>query len=360
MKRVLVAPLDWGLGHATRCIPIIQELQHQQCEVVLAGSGGSLNLLRAEFPALLSFELSGYNPVYPASGSMVWSMAGQLLKFKKVIQREHQELEQIVQEQHIDLVISDNRYGCWSSQVRSIFITHQSNILMPKRFGWLAPIVRAVNIRLMAKFSCCWIPDRQDEQSLAGKLNLFRAVKIPCAVEFIGSLTRFKPSPFAEKKYDVVAVFSGPEPQRSMVDKLVTRQLQESGLHYRIVRGIPPQTTNMNMTAESSQEVNFLIGKQLQELLEQAHIVIARSGYSTIMDLAALKSKAIFIPTPGQTEQEYLAKRLKEKGIAFFMSQHEFDLRKALEEAKHYSGFMMENDGGNFLRAAIEKFVKPK
>lgn len=362
MKRVLVAPLDWGLGHATRCIPIIQELQRQECDVILAGSGGSLNLLKAEFPSLVSVELTGYNPVYPTSGSMVWSMARQLLKFKNVIRKEHLELEQLVRNQHIDIVISDNRYGCWTTQVPSIFITHQSNILMPKRFGWLAPIVRLAVMKLMARFSLCWIPDRQGHQSLAGDLISFGTDKLPCPVEFIGNLTRFARSAFSgKKKYDVVAVCSGPEPQRSVLDDLVTRQLRNSGLRYCIVRGIPPHTINITPTrTETVQEVNFLSGKDLQEVLEQAHLVIARSGYSTIMDLAALRSKAIFIPTPGQTEQEYLARRLKERGIAYFMLQHEFDLRRALQEAEHYSGFVLDNDDINYLRSAIVKLLKPK
>ncbi|MBL7856205.1 MAG: hypothetical protein JNM57_00835 [Cyclobacteriaceae bacterium] len=357
MKRILIAPLDWGLGHATRCIPVIRELLRHSCDVVLAGSGNSLHLLKEEFPQLTTVELPAYNPVYPRTGSMVWAMARQLFKFRTAIQKEHHVLEHLIREHRIDVVIADNRYGCWSKSVPSIFITHQSNILMPKRFGWLAPLVRFANNRMMSKFSACWIPDSPGSQSLAGDLISFGS-KPNVQVEFIGNLSRFTYTGLPTKKYDVAAVFSGPEPQRSILDDIVTKQLRASNFRYCIVRGLPC-APDSDMQTKTSREVNFLSGSKLQEVLEQATVVIARSGYSTIMDLAALKCKAIFIPTPGQTEQEYLAHRLKEKGIVFYMTQAEFDLNKGISEAQHYSGFTGVHSGNHLLLKAISKLLTP-
>jgi UDP:flavonoid glycosyltransferase YjiC (YdhE family) len=170
MKRILVAPLDWGLGHASRCIPIINALLQKGCEVVIAGNGRSLELLQLEFPELPTELLPGYDPQYPQSGSMALTMVKQIPKFFRAIRNEHERIESIVRARHIDVVIADNRYGCWSQHATSVFITHQSNILMPKRFGWLSSIVRKKNEKLIAKFSTCWVPDFPGEHSLAGAL----------------------------------------------------------------------------------------------------------------------------------------------------------------------------------------------
>jgi UDP:flavonoid glycosyltransferase YjiC (YdhE family) len=335
MTRVLITPLDWGLGHATRCIPVIREFERQGCEVTIAGSGDSLALLQKEFPAIRSFSLPGYRPSYPLQGTMVWTMARQLPRFVNVISHEHHAMEKIIEAENIDLIISDNRYGCWSSRVYSVFITHQSNILMPKRFGWLQTPVRKLNEKLIARFDTCWVPDLPEGQSLAGILISNAMPLADSKTEFIGWLSRFERNRNAEKKIDVAAIFSGPEPQRTQMEKAVVSQLEQSGLSYRAVRGLP----SIHSVPTNKKVVNFLPTQELQACIESADIVIARSGYSTVMDMQRLGKKVIFIPTPGQTEQEYLANRLKDKGIAFFMNQNDFDLRESLQQAKHYRGF---------------------
>lgn len=368
MKRVLVAPLDWGLGHATRCIPIIRLLLARGCHVLLAGSGSSLALLQAEFPQLPAFALPGYDPRYPEKRSMVFAMARQLPRFIATIRAEHRVLEALVRDHGIDLVISDNRYGCWSAMVPCIFITHQSNILMPQRFGWLAPLVRSANLRAMRRFTRCWIPDVPGSSSLAGSLISFGDGHQGIAVEYIGAVSRFVATrKDVEKKYDVVAVCSGPEPQRSVLERLLLVELGASKFRFVLVRGsletacmkgtsqrLAPAVTRS--VAEGRGEViDFLGATELQEVLERADLVIARSGYSTVMDMIALGKKVIFIPTPGQTEQEYLAARLKEQGVAFFMPQHSFTLAAALEASQHYTGFAGGGMHHVLLQQALDK-----
>jgi len=356
MKRVLVAPLDWGLGHATRCIPIIRELIRRNCDVYLAGNGDSSVLLRNEFPKLPFFSLPGYHPVYPASGSMIWKMALQLPKFLRVIRKEHREIESIIRVHQIDLVISDNRFGCWSSLIPAVFITHQRTILLPPRLNWLNPWVNRLNSSLISRFSCCWIPDLPEPMSLAGKLGLAAAKYGTYPTQYIGYLSRFDtPAPKAVR-YDVVCILSGPEPQRSIFEEMIVPQLRESGLRYFLVRGliVPTPSTQPNNDGNG---VEFLSGDALQNLIEQSVCVLARSGYSTVMDLSKLGKKAIFVPTPGQTEQEYLAARMMEMKIAFAMEQERFDLMVAWSELKNYTGFESPGDHPSFLIEAFDQVL---
>jgi uncharacterized protein (TIGR00661 family) len=352
MKKVLITPLDWGLGHATRCIPIIRELISRGCSVSIGGSGDSLTLLQKEFPSLTFFELPGYNPIYPSTGSMVWKMASQLSKFKRVIKEEHECVERIIRENGIDLVISDNRYGCWSEKIPCVFISHQTNILMPKRFGWLSGIIRYINTRMINRFTYCWIPDYADGNTLSGELTSFGDHNIKTKVFHIGPLSRFKASTPGEKKFDVLCIFSGPEPQRSILEEIVMSQLPSSGLKYFVVRGVFSSSL-----IEEGHVVNFLTTEKLQEAIEQSEIIIARSGFSTVMDLAALGKKTIFIPTPGQTEQEYLADTLMKKKIAFSTPQNRLNVLTAFNESKNYAGFTSPQEQGNLLKSALDEVL---
>ncbi|HEY0743753.1 MAG TPA: glycosyltransferase [Chryseosolibacter sp.] len=357
MKNVLVTPLDWGFGHATRCIPIIRELLKRDCTVAIAGSGTSLNLLRQEFPSLRFFEIEPYAPEYAGKRSgMVSKMMSQLPKFYRTIRREHEQVEKIVRENKIELVISDNRYGCWSREVQSIFITHQSNILMPKRFGWLAPVVRFLNNRLIRKFDRCWVPDFPGGINLTGDLNKF-STKERNFFKFIGPLSRFKATKRKRDQiYQVAIILSGPEPQRSIFEKIVKLQLSASDLKYCLVRGV----INPNARTIAPDIFDYLTSARLQEVIESSKIIVARSGYSTVMDMAALRKKVIFVPTPGQTEQEYLAKRLHQAGIAFACPQHKFDLQYAMYQSQDFTGFKQFNIDSGLLSDAIDSLLEIK
>lgn len=335
MKKILVTPLDWGLGHAARCVPVIRELERQGCTVLVAGSGDSLTLLKREFPHLQFFFLSGYNPRYPLNGSMVWAMASQLRRFIHVISREHEEVERVIDDAKVDLLISDNRYGCWSHKIPCAFITHQCNIQMPQRFGLLQRFVRRSSDRMINRFDFCWIPDFPGEDSHAGVLTNACVSKLTTKTEYIGTLSRFTPRSRTGRKYDLVAVLSGPEPQRTALENIIIPQLKVSNLRFMVVRGLPNEPNRL----VDERIVNFLGSDELQDCLEAADLVIARSGYSTVMDMSALGKKAVFIPTPGQTEQEYLAMRMMDKKVAFFMKQSQFHLPTALQQSLHYTGF---------------------
>jgi uncharacterized protein (TIGR00661 family) len=357
MKTILITPLDWGLGHATRCIPIIQEFLKRKCTVLIGGSGDSMRLLKSEFPELEYFELPGYRPVYPSHGSMVIKMALQVPRFMKVIKEEHKRIQIIIERHPVDLVISDNRYGCWSQAVPSVFITHQLNILMPKGFGWLQNLVDNFNRKLIKNFSHCWIPDYvEHERSLAGELSRHHGNH---NVTYIGPLSRFSKLEANESKgqttkFDVTCILSGPEPQRSIFEKILRRQLKDSGLRYLIVTGVfsPEMKASDNGT-------DVLTSEKLYYVISQSAMIIARSGYSTIMDLAALGKKAILVPTPGQTEQEYLADRFHLQRLFLCMHQHSFDLKVALGKAKNFTGYIFDSERSiGLLSQAVDKILK--
>jgi UDP-N-acetylglucosamine transferase subunit ALG13 len=214
-------------------------------------------------------------------------------------------------------------------------ITHQLNIKAP--LG-LSGILNFVNRLQLSKFSMCWVPDREGRESLTGDLSVSDGLP----VKYIGPLSRFQatlPAATGEvtKKYEIVAIVSGPEPQRKIFEELLRTQLKNWGRTALLVYGLPEVDER---SAEGSlQEVSHLPSVELNRAILESEIVISRPGYSTIMDLARLGKKAIFIPTPGQTEQEYLGSSLMEKRIALCVRQHEFDLERALKQSLYYDGF---------------------
>ena len=308
-KKVLLSPLDWGLGHATRCIPIINTLLENDNEVIIAADKGSYALLKQAFPQLEFFRLPGYDITYPANGSMYWKMFLQSPKILSGIKREHQQLEQIIKGRDIDVVISDNRYGLYTKNAYCIFITHQLFI----QTGIFSGPVKKINHNYIKKFNECWIPDFEDEENnLSGTLAHGKH-DLP-KVKFIGPLSRFD-QPCPKKKefeFAYCAVISGPEPQRTIFEKQVTEKIKKKKLKSVIVRGLPHEK---KVPAGDNQITyfNHCTEEELFKLMSKSEVVIARSGYSTIMDLYTLKKKAMLFPTPGQTEQQYLFEYHREK-----------------------------------------------
>lgn len=350
-RRILVAPLDWGLGHATRCIPIIKALLKRNAEVIIAGSGSSAELLKVEFPELKHYALPGYDPYYPTNSAMVFTMAQQLPHFIKTIRDEHAQVNELVKKEKIDAVISDNRYGAYVKGVRSVFIGHQLKILMPDNFKWMEPVVNYFNRRQISRFDECWIP--APDGQLLGKM-------LPCALpvntRFIGYLSRFKKTAHEEAKYDVAVVASGPEPQREILVNMLRAQLSASGQKAFLVAGKMDGEQKTTMSGNLT-EVNYLGADKLNHIIQQSGIIIARPGYSTVMDLARLGKKAVFIPTPGQTEQQYLAKQLMQQGISFSMEQTRFELAKAIKECNKLSGFTNFAADDTLLEQAIQSIL---
>ena len=331
-KRILVAPLDWGIGHATRCIPIINALIRSGFEVILAADSRPLHLLSVEFPKLEMIRFEGYNIKYSKYFSMSFSMILQIPKLLWNIKKENTALKEIIKEYRIDSVISDNRFGLYSSKVPCVFITHQLEIQTP----YFSDSIRNFNYHYINKYNACWVMD-DEKINLAG--NLSKPDALPNNTHYIGIQSRFEKKEI-KKKYDFLAIVSGPEPQRTILENGLVKALQNRKEKSLIVLGKPEiNTINQigNLTIKS-----HLNAKDLNTAISQSELIICRSGYSTVMDLAKLSRKAIFIPTPGQTEQEYLANNFKNLGICYTQNQNDFNFEIALEKSKNYTGFNTE------------------
>ncbi len=333
IKTVLIAPLDWGLGHATRCIPIIKALLTNHYTVIVAASDKPKKILQQEFPDLLFVELNGYNISY--SKNKFWLPLKILLQFPKIIftiRYENNWLEKIIETQKIDLVISDNRFGLYNKNIFSVFITHQLTIQTP--FAWLTKVVQKLNYHFINRFNQCWIPDAEGTINIAGILS--HPKKLPkTPIKYLGILSRFKHNNFVENKYDYCILLSGPEPQRTILEEIILKDIGQIKGNIVLLRGLPTlsegATTNNNLTT-----YNHLAGEQLNIVLAQSEWVICRSGYTSIMELLALQKTTILIPTPGQTEQLFLAKTLMQQGLCFSVQQHQFNLVEAIEKAKTF------------------------
>ncbi len=332
--RILVAPLDWGLGHATRCIPVIRELQSQGADIWLATSGAAQELLQAEFPSLPFLRLPGYQINYARTRTgMIWKMIGQGPKMRRAIQYERAWLGKKIIEYGFDAVISDNRYGLHHKKIPCIFITHQLTIKSPLG-KWTEKVLQKKNYQYIHRFTGCWVPDREYENNLAGELShpLQRPV-IP--LRYIGPLSRFKKKEMPEKTGHLLFLLSGPEPQRSILENKIIAEISHYNGTATLVRGLPGSRSLIPST-NMLKFYNHLPADDLNILMQEAEYIISRSGYSTIMDAMLLQKKTIMIPTPGQTEQEYLAHHMMKNQWAFCIKQKDFSLAVALEKAKHF------------------------
>lgn len=329
-KKVLVAPLNWGLGHATRCIPIINALIHEGFEPVIASDGVALALLKKEFPNLTAKEIPSYNIEYSKKASnFKLKMLLNSPKIAHAITAEKKATKKIIESDEYYGIISDNRMGVRHKSLPSVFITHQLTVLS----GSTTSISTKIHNKYIKKFDVCWVPDMADDPSLSGELGHPKRSNIP--VTYLGPLSRFNYQNLP-KKYDIMVLLSGPEPQRTLLEKKLFQEFERSDKKIVFVRGVIEDQhetyVKNNITVH-----NYLTGIALQNTINSSNIIISRSGYTTVMDLAKLKKKAFFIPTPGQFEQEYLAQRLTNNKLVPSCKQNEFTLKK-LYDLNMYKG----------------------
>lgn len=331
---VLIAPLDWGLGHTTRCIPLIRELINLGCDVIIACNSTQKELLRQEFPTISYTHLAGYDIRY---GQTRWITFARLilqsLKILMKIKQERRWLRHFLTSRPVDALISDNRFGLYTTGIPTVFMTHQ--LCIKTGLGSFADLVaRRWNYRLIGRFTTCWVPDKAGNPSLAGELS--HPARMPAVpVAYIGGLSRFEPCSGPTEASGLLIILSGPEPQRSNFEALLLQQIKEYTGRVTIVRGLPLAAA-LPAAPEHCTLLNHAPAALLHTLICPATLVISRCGYTTVMDLLKLHKKTILVPTPGQAEQEYLARYLQKQSWAYTTPQKGFVLAQALAEANAF------------------------
>jgi uncharacterized protein (TIGR00661 family) len=346
MSKIIVAPLCWGLGHATRCIPIIHSLVKSKYTPVIASDGAALKLLRKEFPILEYITLPSYNIQY--AKNLKWSLLLQSPKILKAVKEEKQLIAEYIQKNDLVGIISDNRFGARSAEIPSVYITHQVNVLS----GIFTFFTSKIHQQIINKFDECWIPDYIESPTFSGKLSHIEKNRIN--TKRIGILSRFS----QEKKpieNDILIVLSGPEPHRQILEMKLLQEFKEYQGHVILVQGVLSDT-QVTSRQGSITTYNYMLSQQLQDVINSSELVICRSGYSSIMDLAKLDKKAFFIPTPNQTEQEYLAHYLECQKIAPYAEQKLFKV-EMLEKVKEYKGLKSNNKA---LESSLFDFFESK
>jgi uncharacterized protein (TIGR00661 family) len=323
-KNILVAPLNWGLGHAARCIPIIRELRQNNYTVLLASDGAALLLLQKEFPDLLCLELPSYSIEYAENeDDLKWKLLKNSPKMLAAVRAEKKLVKQWVTRYSLAGILSDNRLGVYSKRIPSVIITHQLNVLSGST-TWISSKLHQYYIK---KFTECWVPDLEEKPNMTGKMGHLTTKTLP--VKYIGPLSRFEKKELVVR-YELMVILSGPEPQRSILEGILLPELQRFNGRVLFISGV---VENGQKTRQDQHITyyNFMTSTELENAFNESALVLCRSGYTTVMDLSVLQKKVFFIPTPGQFEQEYLAKRIKESGFAPYAKQADFKIEHLLE-----------------------------
>lgn len=321
------------MGHASRCIPIIRELIANNQHVILGGDGIVYDFLYKEYPQLEMVEFPSLNMRYSKGSSQVFKILVQIPKFNSFIRRDHNFLKTYLKSNKIDIIISDNRYGLWNRNVYTILITHQLMLKLPGIWKVFEKVVHRVIKKWVKRFNECWVPDYDGGINLTGELS--HKYRLLPNTKFIGLLSRFSSNENEESKKnrnDLLIILSGPEPQRTILEEKIIKQIEHQSKQVTLVRGISGNVKEL--TNRSINIIPFLKGKEVLKEIIESKCIISRAGYTTIMDLLTLRKKAILIPTPGQTEQEYLSKYLKNKEYLYFVKQKDFDMEKDIKRLK--------------------------
>jgi len=312
-EKIIISPLDWGLGHATRSTALIRLYLERGAEVEIASSIAHKTYFAQEFPNLVWHEAPAYGIKYPKHGwQMPFWLFSKIPHIKKIMQEENKWLSSLCEKQKYTLVISDNRFGFFNKKIKSVYITHQLRIAFPKAFTLFERFGEAWHKSIMKNFDEIWVPDYEKFPGLAGKLShpSYKSEKI----KYIGPLSRlpYVSHPTSQTKdIDILALISGPEPHRTGFEKFMIKFLSDNPGNHCLIRGLPGETDTIDLPF---QVFNHLSAEDLREKILASRMIMCRSGYSTIMDLHLLNATAVLFPTPGQTEQAYLAKLWRANG----------------------------------------------
>ncbi|KYK26993.1 hypothetical protein AYK20_03045 [Thermoplasmatales archaeon SG8-52-1] len=338
--KVFYSVCSWGLGHATRSLPVIRKLIKEDNEVTIISNGRSLDLLKKELGNNIDYYdipdypmlLSKNSRQFMAKSVVYWPSF--IAKMESGLQR----LKKLLENKKCDLIISDARYDMYSRKIPSFFISHQMRIMNPLRIGIFERGSEIFNLFFFKRFAGIIVPDYQ-EDNLSGDLshNLNRIDENK--LHYVGVLSDFKKKKL-KKDIDYLISISGPEPQRTMLEEKLLPHVKDLNGKTIITLGKTESIDKLNR--KGIETYSFLPKDKRQEFLNRTKLVISRSGYSTILDLAVIGTKALMIPTPGQVEQEYLSKYHNKKNTFYSINQDKIDIKNDIEIAKKTTGVKRE------------------
>ncbi len=313
------------MGHAARMIPLARKLRELNNNIIIASGEEHLSLFRNELPGLSYINFTGFKPGYSRFLPQYLSMLFKIPVLLYHILVEHHRLKRIISEYAVDIIISDNRFGLWNKNVTSVYVTHMPLIPLPKSLKFLEPLGVLLHRKIIKKYSLCFIPDLPGNLNLSGRLS--HGIKLPDNVRYIGILSRFIDPEQSLNENDVkfhhnTVILSGPEPQREILKQKLVTLLKDKEPQTIMFEGKPGNRSEIG-TIGNITFYNHLPASMMKEIIAGSDSIITRSGYTTIMELVSLNCTALIIPTPGQTEQEYLAEYLSEKGWFYTVSQGE-------------------------------------
>lgn len=327
-NHIVFCVLNWGLGHASRSVPLIRHALALGFELTIASDGYVLDFLKSEFPGCATLKLPGYKVRYYFKSAPL-NMLVNGIRIMSSIRAEHRTLKNYLTAHPASYILSDNRYGCYSKAHMSILISHHLHVR--GMFKLARSLGNQLIRRWVNRFSGLWIPDYEDRNlALAGAIS-DPMPELRC--QYLGPLSSFS---LIEKpvRQDLLIVLSGPEPQRTIFEEKVLAQLGNMhDLHILLIRGKPGED-RIHLTSQNHIVISLMQRDELNHAMAECSAVLCRSGYSSIMDLHVLSKPAILVPTPGQPEQEYLAKRLEHTPNFVTGNQEDFNILQLLQELK--------------------------
>lgn len=328
-KTVIYAIIDWGLGHVTRSTPIIKRLINDGNKVILVSFGKALSMLKKEYPDCTIREVKDTQIEYPKFGWMfVFKIVSQIPKMLFGWHYERQQVKKLIKEFNADMIITEMRLGFWSGKIPSVLITHQLRFHLPKPLKKFMIFGEWFNRIVFRHFDKVFVPDAKGTPNLSGDLSHNSRISKHPKVEYIGCLSSVIPDEDQpEKDIDLFISISGPEPQRTQFEEKVFSQLDDVPGKVVVTLGKPETDQNIVKQTDHTIVYGHLDRKEMTSMMQRAKHIVSRSGYSTVMELLALKKSALFVPTPGQTEQEYLAEYYKQEGLYSYCTQDELDLK---------------------------------
>ena len=339
-KAVCISPLDWGLGHATRCISLIRSFESLDYKIYIASESKQEVILREAFPTATFLHLKGYRIWYTKNNALfILGIMIQIPKIVAAIFNEYFWLKRTAKKYQFDLIVSDNRFGFFHKKIKNVFITHQLELQTP--FAWSTRLNQAITYSIINKYTACWIADMKPPHNLSG--DLANPKKLPnTPIWYMNCLSRLQEvaslnlvNENNQEGNCFLGIVSGPEPQRTLLENILWEQGNALGERFVVLAGLPDKQSYHKKTTKGAL-YHHLNGAALKKEIKKAEYIICRGGYTTLMELIPFQKKLIFIPTPGQTEQAYLGKYWQSKKWAICFSQAEFDLKIAIEQARQF------------------------